>query len=192
MQKNRAEQILLDCNALLEGHFLLTSGRHSANYLQCAKVLQQPKYASELVLAIKNTIEDSLLDIDMVISPAIGGIIVGYELARQLGKKSLFTERENGKMALRRGFEIPFGAKVAIAEDVITTGGSVKEVQEIVESNGGKVIFVACLVDRSQGLADFGAPLISAYKASVLSYLPDECPICKNGLEPLIKPGSRE
>lgn len=191
MKNNRSEEILLECSALLEGHFLLTSGRHSKNYLQCAKILQEPRYAIELISHIKELIITNGLDVDFIISPAIGGIIVGYELARQLCKKSMFAERENGKMTLRRGFIIPKGASFGIAEDVITTGGSCREIFDIVDSFGGNVKFVSCLIDRTNGNVDFGVPLFSAYQSNATSYSSDECPICKEGKEKLVKPGSK-
>ncbi|MCL2236007.1 MAG: orotate phosphoribosyltransferase, partial [Defluviitaleaceae bacterium] len=137
--------------------------------------------------------EGDLFDqgIQVVVAPAVGGIVLGYELAKQLGAKSIFCERENGKMTLRRGFEIAPGTRVLIAEDVVTTGGSVREVMEAVEAAGGEVVAVALLVDRSGGSVDFGVKTVSAYKTSIESYEPDDCPLCKEGKLPAIKPGSR-
>jgi len=185
----RIEQILKDSGALLTGHFQLTSGRHSDKYMQCAKILQSPAYAVELVSHLAEQFKDDCIDI--VIAPAVGGIVIGYELARQLGTTSLFAERENGVMTLRRGFEIPAGAKVVVAEDVITTGGSVMEVIDIVKQSGGIVAGVALLVDRSGGTIDFGAKTAAAYTTAVVSYEADKCPICAAGQVPLSKPGSR-
>ncbi|MDR2183346.1 MAG: orotate phosphoribosyltransferase [Clostridiales bacterium] len=189
LTNERIEQILQDSGALLTGHFLLTSGRHSDRYMQCAKILQSPAYATELVSHLHNAFKDDAVDI--VISPAVGGIVIGYELARQLGATSLFAERENGVMTLRRGFAIPKGARVVVAEDVITTGGSVREVIDIVKNAGGVLAGVALLVDRSGGGIDFGAKTVAAYTTAVTSYEADNCPICAAGDIPLTKPGSR-
>lgn len=183
-------KIFFETNALLEGHFLLTSGRHSNQYFQCAKVLQYPKYTSEVCSVLADHFRN--FEIDTVIAPAMGGIIVGYEVARQLGKRSIFTERENNQMTLRRGFSLSENEKVLICEDVVTTGGSVFEVIEIVKSFKAKVIGVASIVDRSNGKVDFGYPFKSSLQLEVKSFLPEECPICKEGNIPLVKPGSRK
>jgi len=183
-------KIFYETNALLEGHFLLTSGRHSNQYFQCAKVLQFPDYTSEVCSVLSEHFRN--YDIDTVIAPAMGGIIVGYEVARQLNKRSIFTERENNQMTLRRGFSLNENEKVLVCEDVVTTGGSVFEVIGIVKSFGAKVIGVASIVDRSNGKVDFGYPFKSALQLEVVSYLPEECPICKQGKIPLVKPGSRK
>lgn len=175
--------------ALKEGHFLLTSGRHSDRYLQCALVLQYPDVAEKLCRQLLKKI--AIQDIDIVIGPAIGGITLAYEIGRQLGAIALFAEREDNVMALRRGFSIPQGAKVLVVEDVITTGGSVKETIEVVKAHGGEVGGVACLVDRSGGKVDLGYPLYSLLSMEVVSYEADVCPICQQGL-PLVKPGSRK
>ncbi len=185
---DRVVEILKDAEVLLEGHFILTSGKHSNQYMQCAKILQYPWYAKELSEIILKQFENT--QIDVVVAPATGGIIIGYEMARQLNAKNYFTERENGEMVLRRGFKIKKGAKVLVAEDVITTGGSVQEVIDVVKEQGGEVVGVGVLVDRSMGKADFGVKLVSAYKANVVAYEKDECPLCKEGSE-AIKPGSR-
>ena len=189
LTKDQVQQILHDSQALTTGHFLLTSGRHSGSYMQCAKILQRPDYAMQLVGNLTNAFKDD--NIDMVISPAIGGIIIGYELARQMQCPALFTEREGGQMTLRRSFYIPKGARVVVAEDVITTGGSVKEVIEIVKAQGGIVAGVAVLVDRSGGTIDFGTKTIAAYTSTIQSYEADDCPLCKENAIPLVKPGSR-
>lgn len=189
ISKERIEEILKETNVLQEGHFLLTSGKHSNKYMQCARILEHPNYTVELCSILANAYKDN--NVDIVIGPATGGILFAYEIARQLGVRNLFAERENGKMTLRRGFKVPKGARVLVAEDVITTGGSVKEVIDIVKSQGGQVIGVAVLVDRSNGKIDFGCKLESVYSTEVLSYDPTECPICKDGNLPLVKPGSR-
>lgn len=182
-------EILKKAEVLLEGHFLLTSGRHSDKYMQCAKLLQYPEYAEEIAKAIAQHFEGEKIDI--VIAPAIGGIVIGYEVARQLKVKNMFAERVDGKMTLRRNFEIPQGAKVLVVEDVVTTGGSVKEVMEVVKAQGGEVIGVGVIVDRSNGAVDFGVPCKPALSMEVKSYEEAECPICKETDLPVVKPGSR-
>ena len=190
LNKERVIEILKETDVLQEGHFLLTSGRHSNQYMQCAKILQYPNYAGEIA---KGLAEEFINDqIDVVIGPAMGGIIIAYELARQLNTKNLFAEREKGIMTLRRGFTIPKGARVLIAEDVITTGGSVFEVIDLVKEQGGKVAGVAVLVDRSNGKIDFGTKLRAALAVDVISYEATQCPICREGKLPLVKPGSRK
>ncbi|WP_337864499.1 orotate phosphoribosyltransferase [Ignavibacterium sp.] len=183
-------KIFFETNALLEGHFLLTSGRHSNQYFQCAKVLQYPNYTSDVCSVLANHFKN--FEIDTVIAPAMGGIIVGYEVARQLGKRSIFIERENNKMTLRRGFSLSENEKVLVCEDVVTTGGSVFEVIKIVKSFNAKVIGVASIVDRSNGNVNFGYPFKSSLQLEVKSFLSEECPICKEGNIPLVKPGSRK
>jgi orotate phosphoribosyltransferase len=175
--------------ALKEGHFLLTSGRHSNRYLQCALVLQYPAVAEKLCRQLIKKI--AIEDIDIVIGPAIGGITLAYEIGRQLGTAALFAEREDKVMTLRRGFSIPQGAKVLVVEDVITTGGSVKETIEVVKAHGGEVVGVASLVDRSGGKVDLGHPYYSLLSMEVVSYEADACPLCQEGL-PIVKPGSRK
>jgi orotate phosphoribosyltransferase len=183
-------EVFKSTGALLEGHFLLTSGRHSNQYFQCAKVLQHPDYTSQICSLIVDHFKE--FDIDTVIAPAMGGMIVGYEVGRQLDKKSIFTEREDKKMTLRRGFELSKGEKVLVCEDVITTGGSVKEVIDIVKSLEAEVVGVASIVDRSNGKVDFHYPLFSALKLEVVSFEPFNCPLCKEAKIPLVKPGSRK
>ena len=175
--------------SLFEGHFLLTSGRHSDKYFQCAKVLQYPHYIERLCSIIVNHFED--FEIDTVISPAIGGLVVGQEVARQLNKRFIFAERENKNLTIRRGFSLSEGEKVLVCEDVVTTGGSVFEVIDIVKNNNANIAGIGFIVDRSNGKVDFGFPQISTLKMEVVSYLPEECPLCQQGLE-IIKPGSRK
>jgi orotate phosphoribosyltransferase len=175
--------------ALLEGHFLLTSGRHSNMYFQCAKVLQFPAYMEKICSNIAEHFKN--YEIDTVISPAIGGIIVGQEVARQLNKRSIFAEREDKALTLRRGFSLEPGEKVLVCEDVVTTGGSVFEVIDIVKKSGAIVVGVGCIVDRSNGKVDFGFPQKSAVMMDVVSYPADDCELCKKGL-PVVKPGSRK
>lgn len=186
---NKYYDIFIETEALLNGHFLLTSGRHSNQYFQCAKVLQYPDKTEFICEAIANYFKD--YSIDTILSPAMGGIIVGQEVARQLGKRSIFAEREDSKLTLRRGFSLRQGEKVLICEDVVTTGGSVFELIEIVKKVGAELVGVGMLVDRSNGKVNFGVPQVSSIQLEVVSYLPEECPLCKKDIE-LIKPGSRK
>ena len=189
LSENEILSIFESTNALLDGHFLLTSGRHSNLYFQCAKVLQFPEYTKQLCTIIANEFLDR--KIDTVISPAVGGLVVGQEVARQLNKRFIFAERENNKLTLRRGFELSEKENVLICEDVVTTGGSVFEVIDIIKSNNATVAGIGLIVDRSYGKVDFGYPQISTIRLNVKSYLPEECHLCKEGLE-LVKPGSRK
>ena len=175
--------------ALLEGHFLLTSGRHSDQYFQCAKVLQYTNYNTQICEKIVNHFRN--LEIDTVIAPALGGIIVGQEVARQFNKKFIFAEREQTALTLRRGFSINENEKVLICEDVVTTGGSVFEVIEIVKSFAAQVVGVGFIVDRSNGKVNFGYSQFSALKVNAISFPPEDCELCKKGV-PLVKPGSRK
>jgi orotate phosphoribosyltransferase len=182
-------EIFKNVEALLEGHFLLTSGRHSNVYFQCAKVLQYPVYMEKICSNIVEYFKN--YEIDTVIAPAIGGIIVGQEVARQLNKRSIFAEREGKALTLRRGFSLEPGEKVLVCEDVVTTGGSVFEVIDIVKNSGAVVVGVGCIVDRSNGKVNFGFPQKSAVMMDVVSFPADDCELCKKGL-PVIKPGSRK
>ncbi len=188
MQKERVLEILKEAGVLLEGHFLLTSGRHSNRYLQCAKIFQDTRYSEELCADLAEQFKDK--GVELVIGPAIGAIQMSYEVSRHLGVRNIFAERENGAMTLRRSFEIKPGQKVLVVEDVVTTGGSVREVIDLVRENGGEVVGVGVVVDRTGGKIDFGVPLSSVISLDVISYEADECPLCKEGL-PLVKPGSR-
>lgn len=188
LTKKRINEILENSGVLQTGHFLLTSGKHSNKYLQCAKMFQHPDFSAEISKDLAEKFEG--YDVDIVIGPAIGGIILAYEVARHLEVRALFAERENGRMTLRRGFEIMPGSKVLVVEDVITTGGSVKEVVELVRSVGGEVVGVGCVADRSGGKALFDAPFKSIIKIEIDAYEPEECPMCKSGSIP-VKPGSR-
>ena len=178
---------LKQSEALLEGHFLLSSGRHSDRYCQCAKLLQYPDRAERVISVITEQVKD--LPIDMVVGPAMGGIIVAYELGRQLGVPAIFTERVDNQMCLRRGFEVKPDQKLLITEDVVTTGKSSLETIEVLKSFGAEVIGVACLADRSNG--SFPYPIYSATKLNIQSWEAEECPLCKQGL-PFVKPGSRK
>ena len=182
-------KIFLKTGALLQGHFLLTSGRHSDKYFQCAKVLQYPEYTERICAKIAEHFKD--YNIDTVIAPAIGGIVVVQEVARQLNKRSIFAEREDKKLALRRGFSLEKGENVLVCEDVVTTGGSVFEVIDIVKEHGANVAGVGFIVDRSNGKVNFGHPQFSTMKMEVISYTPEDCKLCKEGIN-LVKPGSRK
>ncbi|MEZ4357660.1 MAG: orotate phosphoribosyltransferase [Eubacteriales bacterium] len=188
MTNEQKIKILKEIEVMLEGHFLLTSGRHSDKYMQCAKLFQYPKYAE---MFAKDLCENFRNDkIDVVVGPAVGGIILAYEVSRQLDVKNVFAERENGEMCLRRGFEVLPGQNVLIVEDVVTTGGSVKEVISLMKELGANILGVGSVVDRSAGKTDFGYPFFAVLSMEVKSYAPEECPICKKNL-PLVKPGSR-
>lgn len=190
INKERVKEIFQKLDVLRHGHFLYTSGKHGEAYMQCARLLEEPKYAEEIIKALAEDFKDD--EIDIVVGPAIGGITISYEFARQLEAKSFFTEREDNIMKLRRGFQIPKGARVLVVEDVITTGGSVKEAIDVVKKEGGKVVGVSVIVDRTGGNIDFGTKFLSAYSQPLMAYEANECPLCKEGNLPLDKPGSRK
>jgi orotate phosphoribosyltransferase len=174
--------------ALLEGHFQLTSGLHSTVYLQCARVLQFPEKAETFGRAIAQKFANA--GIQLVASPAIGGIVIGHEVARALGARFIWTEREGGEMTLRRGFTISPGERTLVVEDVITTGGSTRETIEALQSAGADVLVAASIIDRSGGSVDVGVPRVALATLKVLSVEPSICDACKMG-EPAVKPGSR-
>ena len=189
MDRAEMERIFKQTGLMLEGHFLLTSGRHSNRYMQCAKLFQYPEYSEMICKDLADRFAGQ--KIDMVVGPAVGGIIMSYEMARQFKVPNIFAERENGALTLRRGFSIPEGAKVLVVEDVVTTGGSVREVMDIVAEAKAEVVGVCVVVDRSGGKIDFGVPFEAAYETEIQSYEPSQCPLCEQGLE-LVKPGSRK
>jgi len=189
MTEQELVEVFKERGALLEGHFRLTSGLHSNRYVQCARVLMYPDLAEELGKKIADKF--SHLDLDVVVGPAIGGIVVAQEVGRALGVRAIFSEREEGKMTLRRGFEIKKGERVLVVEDVVTTGGSTKEVIDMVEGYGGVVVGVGSLVDRHRGELDFGVPFHPLIKLEIVNYSPDDCPLCREGI-PVVKPGSRK
>ena len=189
MDRAEMERIFKQTGLMLEGHFLLTSGRHSNRYMQCAKLFQYPEYSEMICKDLADRFAGQ--KIDMVVGPAVGGIIMSYEMARQFKVPNIFAEREHGAMTLRRGFSIPEGAKVLVVEDVVTTGGSVREVMDIVAEAKAEVVGVCVVVDRSGGKIDFGVPFEAAYETEIQSYEPSQCPLCEQGLE-LVKPGSRK
>ena len=178
--------------ALLEGHFLLSSGRHSALYLQCARVLMDPERASRLAIALAGKLPRDLRKrIAKVVSPAMGGLIIGHEMGRALGKDAVFLERPDGVFGLRRGFRLEPGQKVLMVEDVVTTGLSSREAIEAVKREGGEVIAEASLVDRSNGSVDLGVPFFPLIRLDVPTYAADDLPPDLAAI-PAIKPGSRK
>ncbi len=189
MTKYEALEIFRNSGALLEGHFRLTSGLHSPQYFQCALVLQYPLYAEKMCHEIANHFSDK--NIQTVISPAIGGIVVGQEVARFLGARAIFAERVDGQMTLRRGFSLKKDERVLAVEDVVTTGGSLKEVVKLAQHIGANVVGIGTIVDRGSGRTSFDVPGFSVFQMDVVVHQPDECPLCKKGL-PIVKPGSRK
>ena len=189
MEDREVIRLFEESGAILNGHFLLTSGRHSNRYLQCALVMQHPDVCERLSRDIVSQLAGKAVDV--VIGPAMGGITLAYEMGRQLKCRAIFAEREDGKMTLRRGFSLKTGDRVLVCEDVVTTGGSAKEVADMAKAAGCDVVGIACLVDRSGGKADLGYPLYSVLQLEVASWPPEECPLCKEGSVPY-KPGSRK
>lgn len=178
-------------DALLEGHFILSSGKHSDRYLQCARVMMDPHRAARLLGALATKVRSQLeTSIDLVVSPAMGGVIVGYELARHLEVPAIFMERVEGSFALRRGFDIAQGAKVLMVEDIVTTGLSSRECIKAIKAEGGDVVGGACLIDRSNGAADIGVTLVPLIGMEVAAYEADDLPAHLKD-SPAIKPGSR-
>lgn len=190
MTQEEVLKIFKEKNALLEGHFKLSSGLHSEKYLQCALVLQYPGIAEKLCKELAKKFEGE--KITVVIGLALGGIIVSYEVSRALGARSLFAERDmSNAMVLRRGFSIGKNDRVLLVEDVITTGGSVSELVDIVKNSRAKLVGIAALIDRSSGKANFSAPFKALAKIEVKTYQEKDCPLCKKGI-PVVKPGSRK
>jgi orotate phosphoribosyltransferase len=188
LPKEQIVEIFKETKALLEGHFQLTSGLHSPQYFQCARVLQFPKYLHLLCGEIARHFEYN--EVEVVISPAIGGIVVGTEVGRMLGVRTIFAERKEGKMELRRGFEIRAGERILVVEDVVTTGGSTKEVIELVNNARAALVGTACIVDRSNGKVQFDTKQFAVLQMEVTAYQPQDCPLCKSG-STVVKPGSR-
>ncbi len=174
--------------ALLDGHFRLTSGLHSSGYLQCALVLQHPRHAEALGRAIAERVQD--LRVTVVLSPALGGVVIGQEVGRALGVRAIFAERQDGALALRRGFTLAGTDRVLVVEDVMTTGGSTRETFEVAKAAGGLVVGTAAIVDRSGGAIRFDVPFTSLLEIALPTYDSDQCPLCAQGL-PVVKPGSR-
>lgn len=194
MPENMTEKDVLkifkDEKALLSGHFLLSSGLHSPNYMQCALLLQKPWIAEKLCAALGKKI--AKLKADVVVGPAMGGIVVAYELGRAIKARAIFTERVDGQFALRRGFELKKGERVIIVEDVVTTGKSTQEVVEVVKSYGAKPVGVASIVDRTATENVFSVPFESLLKIDIKTYFPEDCPLCREAKIPAVKPGSRK
>ena len=187
----RVLEILKEAGVLLEGHFRLTSGRHSNRYLQCAKIFRNTKYSEELCKALAEQFAND--SVDVVIGPAMGAVQMAYEVSRHLNCENFFAERdEEGKMVLRRGFTVTKDMNVLLVEDVVTTGGSVKEVLELVQEVGANVVGIGSIVNRTSGNVDFGVPFKSVITVDVESYDPEDCPLCKEGKLPVVKPGSRK
>lgn len=182
-------ELLKEIGAVLEGHFLLSSGKHSSKYIQCAKIFERPSYGEKIGKAIAEKISQHKPDI--VIGPALGGVILAYEVARHVNARAMFTEREDGRMRLRRNFNIEENERVAIVEDVTTTGKSVLEVAEVVREHGGQVCCIASIVDRSVEKLPFEVPFYSLVKLELPIFEPNDCLLCQQGV-PLVKPGSRK
>ena len=174
--------------ALLEGHFRLTSGLHSPGYLQCALVLQHPRHAEALGRAIADRVGE--LGATVVLSPALGGVVIGQEVGRALGVRAIFAERQDGTLALRRGFTLAATDRVHVVEDVMTTGGSTRETIEVAKAAGGQVVGTASIVDRSGGTIRFDVPFTALLEIALPTYEPEQCPLCAQGLA-VVKPGSR-
>ena len=188
MTEDQILGVFREHGALLEGHFVLSSGLHSDRYIQCALVLQHPHIAEQLCSELAGKLRQ--LGSAAVAAPALGGVIVAHEVARALGIRAIFTERQEGTMTLRRGFRLKAGEPVLVVEDVITTGGSTRETMTCVEQAGGKVVGVGALIDRSGGNLDLGLPKAALVTLKVQNYDPADCPLCKSGI-PAVKPGSR-
>ena len=189
MNQNEMRRIFQAAGAILSGHFLLTSGRHSDTYIQCALVLQFPEYAARLGSELAKRFAG--MGLGCVVGPALGGIIVAYEVARVLGVRALFTERVDGVMRLRRGFTVAPAERALVVEDVVTTGGSIKEAATVIADLGGRIAGFGALIDRSEGKADFEAPFHALLKIDAVTWDPEECPLCRAGI-PAVKPGSRK
>jgi orotate phosphoribosyltransferase len=191
--KARANLVRLmeQSGALMSGHFNLSSGLHSGKYIQCARLLEEPARAEYAGAQLAEALGKQLAAgrPDLVVSPALGGIIIGHEVARALGVRFLFTERVDGKMALRRGFVIDEGERAVVVEDVVTTGGSTREVMDAVSEAGGDVVAIGSIVNRGPHV-EFGVPFISLCEVEIPNYQPEDCPLCKDGA-PVVKPGSR-
>ena len=188
MTENEILDVFRRYSALLEGHFILSSGLHSDRYIQCALVLQHPRVAEQLGSELAAKLRH--LGASVVAAPALGGILVAHEVARALGVRALFTERQEGVMTLRRGFSLTAGEPTLVVEDVLTTGLSTRETIQCVEQAGGKVVGAGALIDRSGGTVDLGLPRAALLSLQIQNYDSAECPLCKSG-SPAIKPGSR-
>ena len=188
MTEQEVKELLIETGAIMDGHFLLTSGLHSPHYVEKFNVLQQPKYTEKLCQAMAEKFKDA--NIETVVGPVTGGILLAHETGKALGTRAIFTERVDGKMTFRRGFTLHEGERVLIVEDIVTTGGSIREVIDVVKAHGGVPVAVSMLVDRSGGKATFGdVPSTALLHMDVQTYEPDNCPLCKQGI-PMTKRGS--
>ena len=183
-------KILKETKALIEGHFILSSGLHSAKYVQCAQLLSKPNKASEICTSLSEKIKSSIQDFDLILSPAMGGIVIGYEIGRILNKETIFSERVNGVFKLRRDFLIKKNSKVLIIEDVITTGKSSLECSQLVDVAGATIVGYACIIDRSNNKSDIKNKIISQVELNIPTYTKDNLPEDLSLIE-AIKPGSR-
>jgi len=188
MRRDELLDLFRRSGALLEGHFRLSSGLHSTGYLQCALVLQDPPSAEALGADIASRVRG--LKPTVVLSPALGGVVIGQEVGRALGVRAIFAERQDGVLTLRRGFTLSEVDRVLVVEDVLTTGGSTRETMQVAVAAGGRVVGDAAIVDRSGGTAAFDVPFIALLDVDLPTYQPDACPLCAKGL-PVVKPGSR-
>ena len=186
--EEKIKEILEETGAVLSGHFLLSSGKHSGGYVQCAKVLRFPDKAEVILKPVAEKLKE--MQIDKIVGPAMGGILVAYELGRQLGIEAIFTERTDGAMSLRRGLELKKGDRVVISEDVLTTGKSTLETRKVLEAYGAEVVAVASIIDRRGESMLEDLPVISAVSYQFSTYEKEDCPLCKSGME-VVKPGSR-
>jgi len=183
-------KILKETNALIDGHFILSSGLHSSQYVQCAKLLSKPTSAEEFCISLAEKISTNFNEIDLILSPAMGGIVIGYEIGRLLKKETIFTERVNGAFKLRRGFEVSKNAKVLIVEDVITTGKSSLECSELIKAANANLVGFACLIDRTNGKSNLNKKIVSQIEISIPTYKEEELPENLKSI-PAAKPGSR-
>jgi orotate phosphoribosyltransferase len=189
MTRDELLDLFRRCSALLEGHFRLSSGLHSPGYLQCALVLQHPAHAETLGRALAERVRD--LRPTAILSPALGGLIIGHEVGRAVGARAIFAEREDGSLRLRRGFTLADAERVVVVEDVVTTGGSTRETIQVATAAGAQVVAAVSVVNRSGGKAALDVPLFSLLELSLPTYEPEACPLCAQGL-PIAKPGSRQ
>jgi len=185
MKKAKIIEMLKNTGVIMEGHYLLTSGRHSAKFLQCSQLLQHPEHAEKVCRAMAEPYIDR--EVDTVIGPAMGGVILSYETARFIGARAIFTEPSEGKMVLRRGFRIKQGEKMLVVEDAVSTGGSVRKVIDIIKAHDAETVGIAIMIDRTAGKIDLGVPVTALLTMEIESYPAKDCPLCHEGI-PLQKP----
>lgn len=191
MRGEPLERELEECGALLRGHFRLSSGLHSPGYVQCALLLAEPRRARDVGSQLARAIDARGIGVDSVLSPALGGVIIGHEVAAGLGVAFRFAEREEGDLRLRRGFSLRAGERIAVVEDVVTTGKSTLETAALAEAAGARVVAIASIIDRSGGRHGFRTPYVSLLTLELPTWTPEECPLCRDGATPAVKPGSR-